>query len=68
MKLLQAGRLGLKITHKNGLIEKLLSWFMPMKNCFQSLKNQSLTLMKKITKVQNLLRKKERKFYETNLR
>ena len=50
MKLLQARRLELKIISKNGLIDKLLSYSMPVKNCFKSLKNQSFTLMKKITK------------------
>ena len=42
------------------------------KTCFKSYKSQSFTLMKKFTKnkyqIQNLIRKKKREFYKTNLR
>ena len=71
MKLLQARRLELRIIRNNGLIKKLLSWSMLARNCFKS---QSFTLIIKENyqkvkyEIQNLIRKKKRQFYETNLR
>ena len=74
MKLLKARRrLELKIIHKNGLIEKLLSWYMPAKNCFFKFKKSKLhsdeeNYKKGKYQVQNFIRKKKEEFYETNLR
>ena len=51
MILLHARRLELKIICENGLIEKLLSWSMPVKkNNLKILKSQSFLSMKKIKK------------------
>ena len=73
MKLHQARRLELRILRKNGLIEKLLELIHAHEKLFLKLKKSKLHTdeenYKKVKyQVQNLIRKKKREFYETNLR
>ena len=73
MKLHQARRLELRILRKNGLIEKLFELIHAREKLFLKLKKSKLHTdeenYKKVKyQVQNLIRKKKREFYETNLR
>ena len=73
MKLHQARRLELRILRKNGLIEKLLELIHAREKLFLKFKKSNLHIneenYKKVKyQVQNLIRKKKREFYETNLR
>ena len=73
MKLRQARRLELRILRKNGLMEKLLELIHARQKLFLKFKKSTLHIdeenQKKVKyQVQNLLRKKKREFYETNLR
>ena len=73
MKLHQARKLELRILRKNGLIEKLLELINAREKLFLKFKKSTLHIdeenQKKVKyQVQNLLRKKKREFYETNLR
>ena len=73
MKLHQARRLELRILRKNGLIEKLLELIHAREKLSLKFKKSKLHIdeenYKKVKyQVQNLIRKKKREFYETNLR
>ena len=73
MKLHQTRRLELRILRKNGLIEKLLELIHAREKLFLKFKKSNLHIneenYKKVKyQVQNLIRKKKREFYETNLR
>ena len=73
MKLHQARRLELRILRKNGLIKKLLELIHAREKLFLKFKKSNLHIneenYKKVKhQVQNLIRKKKREFYETNLR
>ena len=73
MKLHQARRLELRTLRKNGLIEKLLELIHAREKLSLKFKKSKLHIdeenYKKVKyQVQNLIRKKKREFYETNLR